>query len=229
MYFAEITNSPLRFWGYWRAKTPFCPALYYETANPALSARQVADVYYLQDYSSLADCGVYWLEGSYTFRPDACQQPIPLPPPGANWAHANVTTFSSCSNVVAIDGNSFTLQMSNGNLTVTGSWQDFGKCVACKTIAEVALDKARLANNNTLTLTTTVVSGTTVGYGLVGKVVYQSMKLMDALTNLSKMYNSLLGRVQIPPQATFYVRDETGASQGPLTRPWNKLNTCLSW
>lgn len=50
------------------------------------------------------------------------------------------------------------------------------------------------------------------------------MKLMDVLTNLSKTYNALLDRAQVPPQTwqpgqTFYVRDETGVISGAIDQP----------
>ncbi|GAB3715602.1 hypothetical protein GCM10027592_56300 [Spirosoma flavus] len=207
-YFAEITNSPLRFVGYRRIKTPLCQAEYYHITDPSLyptlPTGQVAQMYYLQDYSRDEECGVAWLEGSFTLAPDANHQPVSLPLPAANWPHANQTRFASCSSVVTIAGNVFVLEVVNGNLRVRGTWQDFGKCASCPAQAEAALQaalsKARAANAGVLSLTTMVVSATTMSYGDAGDVVYQPMTLMDLLANLSKSYNSLVDKAKVPEE-----------------------------
>lgn len=127
-----------------------------------------------------------------------------------------------------LDGNTFDLEDRGGNITVKGHWQDFGKCGECPAKAEVALQAALAKVSGKLTEQTEIIPATTQSYGPAGAIVYQPMKLMDLLQNLSKTYNSLLDKAKVPealwkPQdelspedKNFFVRDGTGVISGAL-------------
>ena len=230
-YFADIAIGSGTFFGYRLLETPLsCPGVYLDNVvslYASVASQPAVNVYYIKDYKANGQCGYEFIASQYSF--------VPTPKTIIDLAPLTGTTAERWTKVCPTEeiydyyGNQFKLTTTNGSITkVQGTWQTFGKCPTCPSIAEQALQNALAKVTGTLTTQTIVVPTTTKTYGTAGSIVYSQMKLLDLLKNLSKTYNSLVDKAKVPeavwqPQEdlpaedkNFFVQDGTGVISGSL-------------
>ena len=243
LYYAVVSGPVLVFDGYYKIENLQKGRRYTKDQGDKPANE---DVYFLNRFESNNQCGYNVTQGTYQFQYTNSNYftfdviaPIGVPPlcslllENCPQQDADGWVTDAQGNkykTIVIDGNSFKLTTINGNVTVNGTWQTFGKCATCPAVAEAALQaalsKARAKNNGKLTENTVVVAKTEKQYGTAGSIYYSEMKLLDILKNLSKTYNSLLDKAKVPeavwkPQADlpaedrdFFVQDKTGVIVG---------------
>lgn len=236
-------SSNVKFLGYRLLKIPFCEADY----QIDIYTGTASEAYFFEEFNEDGRCGYRLVEGAYNFQPTGdgslIGSVIPVSgdiietwtrkpgscPEGTGW----ITGADGIKRkTIAHAGSRFYLEDSNGNITVKGEWKGFGKCLACKAVAEQALQnalsKARSGNGGKLAEKTVVIPATEKGYGPADSVFYTQMRLEDIIKNLAETYNSLLENVKVPtaawrPGGKFYVRDETAVISGAIYQGLEEL------
>lgn len=238
-YFADIAIGSGTFFGYRLLETPtVCPGTYLEktvSIYVTLPSSLDANVYYIENYKANGQCGYQFIESQYRFVPTP-KTIIDLAPLTGTVTERWTKTCPT-EEVQEFYGNQFKITTLNGNITVQGTWQTFGKCPTCPAIAEAALQAAlnkAKAKNGTITHQTKIIEAIAIPYGdpnspnFLGNIAYSDMNLLDLLKNLSKSYNSLVDKAKVPeavwkPQEDlptedkdFFVQDKTRVISGAL-------------